>query len=39
MAANYHSQRDLPHRVDYDTVAAAVRVAETLVRTTARAPA
>jgi Peptidase family M28 len=39
MAANYHSQRDLPHRVDYETVAAAVRVAESLVRGAARAPA
>jgi len=39
MAANYHSQRDLPHRVDYGTVAAAVRVCEALIRRAAATPA
>ena len=39
MAANYHSQRDLPHRVDYGTVAAAVLVCASLIRAAARAPA
>jgi Zn-dependent M28 family amino/carboxypeptidase len=32
LPVNYHSQRDLPHRVDYGTIAAAVRVAEALAR-------
>jgi hypothetical protein len=36
MAANYHTQRDLPHRVDYGTVADAVAVCEALVGVTAR---
>jgi hypothetical protein len=31
LAVNYHSQRDLPHRVDYDTVASAVRVTQALI--------
>jgi Zn-dependent M28 family amino/carboxypeptidase len=39
MAANYHSQRDLPHRVDYGTVAAAVQVCASLIRAAAHAPA
>jgi hypothetical protein len=39
MAANYHTQRDLPHRVDYGTVAAGVRVCEALIRRAAAAPA
>jgi putative aminopeptidase FrvX len=30
MADNYHTQRDLPHRLDYGTVAAAVAVCEAL---------
>jgi Peptidase family M28 len=38
MAANYHTQRDLPHRVDYETVAAAVRVCEALISRCAAAP-
>jgi hypothetical protein len=32
MAANYHSQRDTPDRVDYGTVARAVEVCERAVR-------
>ena len=39
MAANYHTQRDLPHRVDYGTVAAGVRVCEALIRRAAEGPA
>jgi Peptidase family M28 len=39
MAANYHTQRDLPHRVDYGTVAAAVRVCRALISRCAAAPA
>lgn len=39
MATNYHTQRDLPHRVDYRTVAAAVRVCQALISRTSRAPA
>jgi hypothetical protein len=32
MPSNYHSQRDVPHNVDFGTVAAAARVAEAAVR-------
>jgi Peptidase family M28 len=32
MPANYHSQRDIPRNVDFETVAAATRVAETAIR-------
>jgi Iap family predicted aminopeptidase len=39
MAANYHTQRDLPHRVDYGTIAAAVRVCEALINCCAAASA
>jgi hypothetical protein len=35
MPANYHSQRDLPRNVDFGTVAGAVRVAETAIRSAA----
>jgi Peptidase family M28 len=31
MPVNYHTQRDLPHRVDYGTVASAVNVARALI--------
>jgi putative aminopeptidase FrvX len=37
MPANYHSQRDIPRNVNFDTVAAATRVAETAIRTAATA--
>ena len=37
MPANYHSQRDIPRNVDYETVAAAARVAETAIRSAASA--
>jgi putative aminopeptidase FrvX len=30
MPVNYHTQRDLPHRVDYGTVASAVNVVHSL---------
>jgi hypothetical protein len=36
MAANYHSQRDTPDRVDYGTVARAVAVCERAVRRLSR---
>jgi hypothetical protein len=39
MPANYHSQRDVPANVDFGTVAAAARVAETAIRTAASARA
>jgi len=39
MPANYHSQRDIPRNVDYETVAAAARVAETAIRSAASARA
>src|SRR4051794_29379655 len=32
MPANYHSQRDIPRNVDYETVAAGARVAEAAIR-------
>ena len=35
MPSNYHSQRDVPHNVDFETVAAATRVAEAAIRTAA----
>jgi hypothetical protein len=37
MPSNYHSQRDVPHNVDYETVAAGARVAETAIRRAASA--
>ena len=37
MPANYHSQRDIPRNVNFETVAAAARVAETAIRTAASA--
>jgi hypothetical protein len=37
MPVNYHTQRDLPHRVDYGTVASAVEVAQALIARTADA--
>ena len=37
MPANYHSQRDIPRNVDYETVASATRVAEAAIRTAASA--
>jgi len=37
LPANYHSQRDIPRNVDYETVASAARVAEAVVRTAASA--
>ncbi len=37
MPSNYHSQRDVPHNVDFETVAAAARVAETVIRRAASA--
>ncbi len=37
MPANYHSQRDIPRNVDFETVAAAARVAETAIRAAASA--
>jgi len=39
MPTNYHSQRDIPRNVDYETVAAAARVAESAIRTAASARA
>ncbi len=35
LPANYHSQRDVPRNVDYDTVAATVRVAQAAIRSAA----
>jgi hypothetical protein len=35
LPANYHSQRDVPHSVDFGTVTAAARLAETAIRTAA----
>jgi acetylornithine deacetylase/succinyl-diaminopimelate desuccinylase-like protein len=37
MPSNYHSQRDVPHNVDYETVAAGVAVAEAAIRRAASA--
>jgi len=37
MPANYHSQRDIPRNVDFETVAAAARVAEAAIRRAASA--
>ena len=37
MPANYHSQQDIPRNVDFETVAAAARVAESAIRTAATA--
>ena len=37
MPSNYHSQRDVPHNVDFETVAAAARVAEAAIRRAASA--
>src|SRR4051795_11962829 len=37
MPANYHSQRDIPRNVDFETVAAATRVAEAAIRRAASA--
>ena len=37
MPANYHSQRDIPGNVDFETVAAGARVAEAAVRRAASA--
>jgi hypothetical protein len=37
MPANYHSQRDIPRNVDYETVAAGARVAEAAIRRAASA--
>jgi hypothetical protein len=37
MAANYHSQRDIPRNVDFGTVAAARAVAEAAIRSAASA--
>jgi Peptidase family M28 len=37
MPANYHSQRDIPRNVDFETVAAGARVAEAAVRRAASA--
>ena len=39
MPANYHSQRDVPRNVAFETVAAATRVAESAIRTAASARA
>ena len=39
LPSNYHSQRDVPHNVDYGTVAAAARVADAAIRSAASAPA
>jgi hypothetical protein len=39
LPANYHSQRDVPRNVDFETVAAATRVAEAAIRTAASARA
>jgi hypothetical protein len=39
MPANYHSQRDIPRNVNYETVAAATRVAEGSIRAAASARA
>ena len=39
MPANYHSQRDIPRNVNYETVASAARVAEAAIRTAASARA
>ena len=38
LPSNYHSQRDVPRNVDFETVAAATRVAETAIRRAASAP-
>ena len=37
MPSNYHSQRDVPHNVDYETVAAGAAVAEAAIRRAATA--
>ncbi len=37
MPANYHSQRDVPRNVDFETVAAGARVAEAAIRRAASA--
>jgi hypothetical protein len=37
MPANYHSQRDIPRNVDFETVAAGARVAEAAIRRAASA--
>jgi hypothetical protein len=37
MPANYHSQRDIPRNVDFETVAAGTRVAEAAIRRAASA--
>ena len=37
MPANYHSQRDVPRNVDFETVAASARVAEAAIRRAASA--
>jgi Peptidase family M28 len=37
MPANYHSQRDIPRNVDFDTVATGARVAEAAIRRAASA--
>jgi hypothetical protein len=37
MPANYHSQRDIPRNVDFDTVAAGAQVAEAAIRRAASA--
>ncbi len=39
MPANYHSQRDIPRNVDFETVAAGARVAEAAIRRAASAQA
>jgi hypothetical protein len=39
LPANYHSQRDVPRNVDFETVAAATRVAEAVIRRAATARA
>jgi Peptidase family M28 len=39
MPSNYHSQRDIPRNVDFETVAAAARVAEAAIREAASGPA
>jgi hypothetical protein len=39
LPTHYHSQRDIPRNVDYETVAAAARVAESAIRTAATARA
>ena len=35
MPSNYHSQRDIPRHVDFDTVAAATRLAASAIRAAA----